>query len=93
MACKKYPKRKSIKKYQSQDNLLSGTNQLAKTTIKAYEKGGMPLVLVIVGLIGFVLTFFLRTAMETSTFVVFVIIEVLLFLLGVLLYCKEKKIF
>jgi len=98
MAKKYYPKKRKTyykrkSRRHSEDNLFTGTDKLAKTAIKAYEKGGMPLVLVIIGLIGFILTLFLKSILETSTFVIAIIVEVLLFLGGLFLYCKEKKIF
>lgn len=86
MAKRKYQSRKQ------EENLFTGTKKLADTAIKAYKVGGMSLVLVIVGLIGFVFTFIFKSTLDIMNYILAVIICVLLFGTGVYIYLKEQKI-
>lgn len=75
-----------------QDDIFTGTQKLVDSTVKAYDKGGMALVLVIIGLIGFIFNFLFRSVMSTSTFIIMIIISVGLFFGGVAIYLKEHNI-
>ena len=91
MVKRKTTKRRHYPKKQ-EDNIFTGTKKLADTAIKAYKIGGMPLVLVIVGLIGFVFAILLKSMMDTVTFIAIILVCILLFSVGVFIYLKEKKI-
>ena len=75
-----------------QDDIFTGTQKLLDSTVKAYDKGGMALVLVIIGLIGFLFNFLFRSAMSTSTFVIMIIVTMVLFSVGVYIYLKEHSL-
>ena len=75
-----------------QESIFDGTSKLADKAIQAYKAGGMPLVLVVIGMIGFVFSFLFRSTMSGGTFAVMILISVLLFGVGVWIYLKEKKI-
>ncbi len=87
---KRKPQRSQSRK--QEENIFSGTEKLANTAIKAYKVGGMSLVLVIVGLIGFLFTFIFKSTLDIMNYILAVIICVLLFGTGVYIYLKEQKI-
>ncbi|MBR9705305.1 hypothetical protein GOV12_07870 [Candidatus Pacearchaeota archaeon] len=66
--------------------------KITEAFTKVYEKGGIGLVLTILGIVMFILIFIFRTAMPISTFVVLTCIAVISFVFGaIVLYKKEKK--
>ena len=84
--------RKSSKYRQQEPDIFTGTKKLVDSAICAYKVGGMPLVLVIIGLIGFIFSFLFKSMFEGITFIIMVVVSILLFLSGIWIYLKEKKI-
>ena len=76
----------------SQDDIFTGTEKLADSSISAYKVGGMPLVFAIIGFIIFLFIILFRISMSNSTFFLIIVVDILLFVAAIYIYFHERNI-